>query len=305
MGRSGKAKPVQRRKSALVAPVKLTLTHLLIGVAVALALTVVAARSLASSPPPPSPPTSGDVRVLDLDSQRRVYVLDNFFDPAQADEWRAMLRREWDAGHWYYTTNNPGTFDPHSGNHNQKVISRSKVEERHRVAQQLRQAGAFSYSKWELPRDNPAHLALKRHMESEPVRRRVEEVLGVRLKPRMGDFFTSLYREGDFLSSHTDAYGGTWAAVVYLSEGEGEGGELTFYCAEKRSWCTKLGPGSNRLVLFKTRNPEGPMHRVEQVRTSGNFFRWGGTGWYDEVTDVLTPFEAAERDKMRNPTFLD
>jgi Rps23 Pro-64 3,4-dihydroxylase Tpa1-like proline 4-hydroxylase len=118
----------------------------------------------------------------------------------------------------------------------------------------------------------------------------------------MGDFFCSLYQEDDFLSPHTDTYGGTWATVLYLSEGPTHGGTLSFFCRATNSWCKVIKPGSNRLVLFKTRHPDGPYHRVDRVTKGDGFYRWGGTGWYDEVDDELSPFEASEREKMRSPT---
>jgi Rps23 Pro-64 3,4-dihydroxylase Tpa1-like proline 4-hydroxylase len=138
-------------------------------------------------------------------------------------------------------------------------------------------------------------------MEHPATRKRIESVLNVSLQPRMGDYFTSLYRKGNFLTAHSDAYGGTWAAVAYFCEGPTQGGTLSFFCQSSQSWCRTVQPAANRLVLFRTRHPDGPLHRVDPVLSDDTFFRWGGTGWYDEVGDVLSAHEARERDKMRNP----
>jgi hypothetical protein len=85
----------------------------------------------------------------------------------------------------------------------------------------MRRDGTFAYRKWELERNNSVHAAMLSYMERPATVARVAALVGSRrgLAPRMGDFFVTLYRQGDFLSAHSDVYGGTFAAVVHLAEG--------------------------------------------------------------------------------------
>ncbi len=41
----------------------------------------------------------------------------------------------------------------------------------------------------------------------------------------------------------------------------------------------ELEPAPNRLVVFRTRDPSGPQHAVEQVREGDAFHRFGFTGY--------------------------
>ena len=105
-----------------VAPVQVTGRWLLAGAAVAVVLSLAAGYLLPTRGGPGERST-----VLQVDDTR-VLVVDNFFPEALANEWRAKLRREWEAGRWFFTTNNNGHRD--DGNMNQKVVSRRNVEER-------------------------------------------------------------------------------------------------------------------------------------------------------------------------------
>lgn len=233
-----------------------------------------------------------------------VYVIEDFFPDELVAEWKSLLRQEWEAGRWYYTTNNNGTEDDNMLN--RKVISRKHVEERKKLALKMEREGKFAYSKWELERNNSVHLKLKAYMEHPNTLTHVAKLIQSKpgLESVMGDFFVTVYREGDFLSGHTDVYGGTWAVVSYFTEGEARGGHLSFFCQSTQTWCHEVVPGGNTLVLFRTRHPSGPLHRVEMVHGgSGDYFRWGTTGWYDEKGDVLNKQEEIERDKMRKPLF--
>ena len=219
-------------------PVKLTSSSLYIASFIALVLTLVAGyyiSSLASSRRP-------GVEIVRFDD-RQVFILDDFFDPVTLDSWRRKLRKEWDDEAWVFATNNNGSG---VGGGNQKVVSRERVNERKEIAQRLLKNGQFAYSKWELKRDNIVHREIRSYMEHFETRKRIESVLNVSLKPQMGDFFTSLYRKSDFLTAHSDTYGGTWAAVAYFCEGPTKGGTLSFFCQSSNSWCRTISPGPNR-----------------------------------------------------------
>lgn len=106
----------------------------------------------------------------------------------------------------------------------------------------------------------------------------------------------TLYTDGDFLSPHTDGNSGTYAFVAYLGRCHyrpSQGGRLLFWGGE-----VALEPGSNDLVLFRTRAPPGPLHEVE-ASGGGSYMRYGFTGWYNDVSDVMSEEELRERDKMR------
>jgi hypothetical protein len=103
-------------------------------------------------------------------------------------------------------------------NLNQKVLSRRRVIERQQVALDLLARNTFAYRKWELERNNSVHLDMKRFLESDSVLERISNILGAKVDSKLGDFFVTLYSKDDFLSPHSDVYGGTWAVVIYLGE---------------------------------------------------------------------------------------
>ncbi len=92
------------------------------------------------------------------------------------------------------------------------------------MAEEMRRDNTFAYRKWELERNNSVHAAMLAYLERPATVARVAALLGTHrgLAPRMGDFFVTLYRQGDFLSAHSDIYGGTFATVVHLAEGPAE-----------------------------------------------------------------------------------
>ncbi len=109
-----------------VKPVQVTGRWVLGAAAVALLLSAAAAFLLV----PSSRGATGageSVRVLQVD-ETRVLVVDNFFPEELAREWRRLLRREWDEGRFFFTTNNNGRRD--DANLNRKVVSRRNVEDR-------------------------------------------------------------------------------------------------------------------------------------------------------------------------------
>lgn len=153
------------------------------------------------------------------------------------------------------------------------------------------------------------------------------------------------YGAGDFLSMHNDGLSGTLAFVAFLPAGPAYeqrfGGRLQFFAAKDRSWCgclflfssfrcayravwrsvLALEPAPRRLVVFRTRDPLGPLHAVETVRDGELFHRFGFTGcarphvlfcallcliggcvrrWYNEVGDVMTAAEQHQLNLMRN-----
>ena len=215
------AKPPSAKRRQSSAPVPLSPGMVLGAVGVAALLTLLGGLLMTPARP------RERVSTVRFD-RREVIVVDDFFPADLVAAWKHKLRAEWERGNWYYATNNDGSDN--YANMNKKTVSKERIEARRRVAARMYEQGAFSYSKWELQRSNPVHLEIKAFMESPETIRRVERILGVQLKWKMGDFFTSLFRKGDFLSAHSDVYGGTWAAVAYMSEGTSDGGSLSFYC---------------------------------------------------------------------------
>mmetsp|Transcript_889 Transcript_889/g.1847 ORF Transcript_889/g.1847 Transcript_889/m.1847 type:complete len:405 (+) Transcript_889:141-1355(+) len=146
----------------------------------------------------------------------------------------------------------------------------------------------------------------------------------------LSDFFVTNYATGDFLTAHDDAFQGSWAFVISLAQlpdldadtesngevdaewdGEKLGGVLRFECPFDRSdlpspahrhppgpirWCETVAPSFNSAVFFRTR-PQGPRHEVTPVTWEArekSFGRYGITGWYMEVGDRMSDWEAAE-----------
>ena len=80
------------------------------------------------------------------------------------------------------------------------------------------------------------------------------------------------------------------------------GGELCFQCLPSMEWCKCIPPLLNTAVLFKTRNPPGPSHKVTPVTAAAaaaGFRRFAITGWYNEAADRWSEEESAEHAKMR------
>ena len=161
----------------------------------------------------------------------------------------------------------------------------------------------------------------------------------VQLAGELSDLFVTLYSTGDFLSPHDDGAAGTWAFVVSLMNspdtddseinGGGDveggvwkeeyGGALQFQCETEDPrvdlgnipWCEKLYPRFNSAVFIQTMvvvddesgyKVPGPMHQVLPVKYPAElegFFRFGLTGWYTDVGDLMSENRKRERDKMR------
>ncbi len=128
MSSKGRAK-----KAPALQPVKVTGNWLLAASVAALVLSVTAAYILvrpanaASSASASRRHADESVRIVHVDSTK-VFVVDNFFSDELVAEWRRLLKREWDEGRWFYTSNNNGQRD--DANLNRKVVSRRLVAER-------------------------------------------------------------------------------------------------------------------------------------------------------------------------------
>lgn len=73
-----------------------------------------------------------------------------------------------------------------------------------------------------------------------------------------------------------DLYSGTHAFVAYFCptpHRASDGGALRFYSAKTKTWVLSILPGKNKLVVFRTRRPFGPMHEVEVVNAGEGQFR--------------------------------
>jgi Rps23 Pro-64 3,4-dihydroxylase Tpa1-like proline 4-hydroxylase len=230
---------------------------------------------------------------------------------------------------WRYATNNDGSSIV---DNNAKVRSMENIDSRNATAQQMRNADLFSYSKWEL---DPSHSLVKEMedaFKSQEMRTRFAKHIlkdpTVNLSPELSDLFVTLYSTGDFLSPHNDGMAGKWAFVVSLMDGPDDkewqgdefGGTLRFECpfthakyqqplpagknVPTRQWCETLTPSFNTAIVFQsmTLTGAGPMHEVLPVKSRAEiegFRRFGITGWYMDVTDVMPESIRAERDKMR------
>jgi hypothetical protein len=75
-------------------------------------------------------------------------------------------------------------------------------------------------------------------------------------------------------------------------------------------WCEKLYPRFNSAVFIKTMVVDDglgykvpvPMHQVLPIKYPAElegFFRFGLTGWYTDVGDLMSENRKRERDKMR------
>lgn len=107
--------------------------------------------------------------------------------------------------------------------------------------------GSFSYSKYELARDHPAHGAIAGHLASGPVRRAIEDAVGVELED-LTDWFASAFSGGDWLSNHVDGGLGHVAFVLNLTpDWDPAGGGALAFAAGNHS----VAPAFNSLAAFR------------------------------------------------------
>lgn len=229
----------------------------------------------------------------------RVYQISSFFPEHVATRWRQQLDERRHAGTWLYASNDGG---------NAKVLSAPAQAATRRAGARARaKAGGFAYAKFELARDDALALEMRHYMTTPEVRARVSSVLGApALRDELADFFVTLYTDGDFLSTHEDAFSGTFAFVAYVGMGQwhpSHGGRLRFTAPSSGTPLLQVEPGNNDLVLFRTRNPRGPPHDVEEA-TGDGYLRYGFTGWFSEVSDEMTEAEKRELQRMRGNTVL-
>lgn len=245
-----------------------------------------------------------------------VVTLPEFFPRGLAEAWRRTFEREWRAGTFQLATNNDGGGRERGAGGNAKYRSHERAAARRDVANGMRRRGLFSYAKRELPPDHAVLAEIAEYMLRNDTRHRIAvalntsaglDVSGDRLDAReLSDLFATSFGVGDFLSMHADGFSGTYAFVASLAAGGAwrpeYGGGLEMFCRDTRKWCGSLAPTFNSLVVFKTRQPVGPPHRVAAVREEAAAQGWrrhGFTGWYRDVEDVMTEAEMKERDAMR------
>lgn len=193
---------------------------------------------------------------------------------------------------------------------NAKYRSTDNVEARREMANAMNQRRSFSYTKWELPLSHPLLKEINAYMLRPEVRRQVAKSLGILedniASDHLSDLFVTNYAAGDFLSDHSDGVSGTYAFVASLATGgpwpEAFGGALQMFDRQQRRYWPQYHPTFNSLVLFATRKPPGPLHRVQRVTEhadQADAHRFGFTGWYADPTDVWSAQERAELDKVR------
>ena len=161
------------------------------------------------------------------------------------------------------------------------------MAQRRKLASQMHKAGQFAYAKHELP---PGHAVLQEisaYMLRSDTRNRIASALnttGDQLDgDELSDLFATSFAEGDFLSMHADGFSGTYAFVASLATGPWKpeyGGALEMFCRDTRQWCGSLAPKFNTLVVFKTRQPVGPPHRVTMVQKEATG-KWRRHGFQD------------------------
>jgi Rps23 Pro-64 3,4-dihydroxylase Tpa1-like proline 4-hydroxylase len=225
---------------------------------------------------------------------------------------------------FHYATNNPGTFQGFTNN--VKVRSLDKIPQRNQTAHEMYQRDAFSYAKWELPPSHELVQEMEVYFTLLSTRQRVQRVLAkdypnVHLQAQLADLFVTYYGPGDFLSTHNDGVSGTWAFVLSLTQQPKTwtrdlGGTLQFACPpsigyqprrdDPDYWCEELVPTFNTAIFFNTRSPNGllpgPDHQVLPVNVGpeSGYLRFGLTGWYMDVNDIMPEHHKAELEKMRS-----
>lgn len=252
-----------------------------------------------------------------------IVAVDNFLPLGIAERWRDQMDQHWSSAYsqgnfqtldpadttgWLYTTNDLNSKS--RGNDN--IVNRSILAER------SRQAGQFSYSKWELAPEHDLVQEIKAYLASKEIREKVQALVGSKeLNGALSDIFVTQFAPSNFLTQHNDGYSGTWAIVLSLATSspkwqQGYGGELAFKChaelgtdlrGANQDTCRKLGPKFNSVVLFRTNNPAiGPPHQVLPVASAAGeagFRRFGVTAWYTEVDEVMSEEFVRENRKMR------
>jgi|EP00942_MAST-04A_sp_MAST-4A-sp1_P005672 Rps23 Pro-64 3,4-dihydroxylase Tpa1-like proline 4-hydroxylase len=209
---------------------------------------------------------------------------------------------------WVYASN--------TGGGNQKIRSNENIINRHKKAVELAGKKHFAYSKFELsPKSDSSKELIKLVREflgDKQNRFAIEKIMGLKQQKArsklvgLTDIFITLYEKGNFLSVHNDENSGSLAVVISLSKHwkEKYGGNLEFFCMDKKQWCKKLIPKFNSATLFLSR-PHNVWHRVSQVNnqlSSGKKKkkprRYAITSWYATSDDKIDQEYLEECNKM-------
>jgi Rps23 Pro-64 3,4-dihydroxylase Tpa1-like proline 4-hydroxylase len=269
--------------------------------------------------------TTRTIKRIKTNNAAEVIVVSNFLPAVIAEAWRDKLLAKWEdmergdpnplLSHFLYATNEQNT----------KIRSLNNINERRSNAWRKRLSGQFAYGKWELNPTDSLFSEISEYMLLNETTTYIADTLGLNPNTEqlsaqeLSDLFVTHFTVGDFLSSHSDYYSGTFAFVVSLTAGvtegewsqEGYGGGLALLCADDDSKqeaafpdiCHHIEPAFNQLVLFRTR--PGPLHSVEAVTAEGyarGFRRLAFTGWYMGVSDTFSEQELKERNAMRGRT---
>eukprot|EP00040_Diaphanoeca_grandis_P000892 m.16775 g.16775 ORF g.16775 m.16775 type:complete len:305 (-) comp11198_c0_seq1:303-1217(-) len=244
----------------------------------------------------------------------KVFAVENFLPEDLALEIQDAMYQTWTlpdretrSDGWLYTSNNNGD----DGGSNAKTRGNFNIQKRKELAVAIADENRFSYSKWELPPDYDIVQRIRDHMVKPSTVERVNKIFGVngRVNASISDLFVTQYSGGDFLSPHDDSFAGTYAFVVSLTRGPewkpGYGGELEFFCFKNRVWCQRFPPKFNTALFFKTRDPNGPPHRVLKVGQSAvadGWHRFGFTGWFEDSVLEMDEIAKQQRDLMKGET---
>ena len=184
-----------------------------------------------------------------------VHHLADAMPEATAREVHGLLQETWASRGFHYATNckDPGATARSGG----EALCRracSNAKHRHAFGEAARQRrfssacrGVFSYSKFELARDHPAHGRIAAALGAAGLRARVEAAVGCVLG-ELTDWFASAFSAGDWLSDHVDAGLGHLAFVLNLTpDWDPAGGGALVFPAGNHS----VPPAFNALAVFR------------------------------------------------------
>ena len=234
-----------------------------------------------------------EVEVLEVEEGRPIVRIKNFLPAGTASKLLRALRGK--KRRWVFATNEG----------NRKIKSNDNIEGRREISRRKMESGAFAYAKFELDSQRERlYNKIWKMFSSKKVRKKISLALAAAENGHapavrgITDLFVAKYAQGDFLSPHNDAFGGSITFILNLTPKwrNGMGGHLDFFCKSNSTWCHSERPTWNSLLIFRSR-PASITHRVNMVQHGERF---SITGWYLDDKDVWTEEDEAQCSAMRS-----
>jgi len=125
-------------------------------------------------------------------------------------------------------------------------------------------------------------FTLRNMLNSKEFIDKINEITNLNVS-RTTTVFLSKYKNGNFLSPHSDKGNGKIAFVIYLSKfwKPQYGGVLHFMNEERTEIIESFVPSFNTLVLFEVPPENGISHYISHIAPNVQYSRYAITGWYE------------------------